>query len=179
MKPLREYNLIGISGKIGSGKDTVYEVIEELSNCEYDNRKFASKLKYIAGILTETHPDKLEDQEFKKQKIGKGWGDMTYRELLQKLGTEALRNGLHDDVWIMALFSEWRPNKKWVVTDVRFPNEAQAIKDKGGILIRVERPGTATGTHASETALDNHSFDLTIENTGTLYDLYNKITALW
>jgi hypothetical protein len=90
---------------------------------------------------------------------------MSVRELLQKLGTEAMRDGLHENVWVNALFADYKSKRellqadgtwiesdtgevdfavsikypKWIITDMRFPNEMDAIKEKGGITIRVVR----------------------------------------
>jgi hypothetical protein len=83
------------------------------------------------------------------------WG-MTYREFLQRLGTEAMREGLHEEVWVNALFADYKPLKvrsadsfdletydgkypKWIITDMRFPNELEAVKERNGITIRVVR----------------------------------------
>lgn len=220
-------NLIGISGKIGSGKDTVATIIQYLtldpevfsmnnadiladlehkgyvaSKSRYKIKKFAGKLKQIASLLTGFPVEKFEDQEFKKELLGSEWNTvrpnplnaitafedvqfshmMSVRELLQKLGTEAMRNGLHTNVWVNALFADYKPIKLsqydpsyWLVTDTRFPNEADAITERGGILLRIERPGTSTGDHPSETALDNYPFEHVIVNDGNLNDLINKV----
>lgn len=87
----------------------------------------------------------------------------------------------------------------WIITDVRFPNEAQAIKDRGGIVIRVNRfseeqkiallkaranrPNNAIELalkeeHPSETALDNYEFDHVVENNGSIEELVDKIKSL-
>ena len=78
----------------------------------------------------------------------------------------------------------------WIITDVRFPNEAKAIKDKGGIVIRVNRTYYTEDkkyiigydpfeTHPSETALDDYDgFDYVIENDGTVQDLIDKVKSL-
>lgn len=395
--------IIGINGKIGSGKDTVGQIIQYLTthpeslrvnpvfnqgfeysldysknkegfsfhNSNWKIKKFAGKLKQIASILTGATLEQLEDQDFKKQYIGESWrkltgamseqglGElMTYRELLQKLGTEAMRNGLHENVWVNALMADYVPisdisksntytdnrlqhgykgtkiwrtyhnikqrcgntkhpryndyggrsitmceewlndvssfinwaiengynesltidridNNKgyspdncrcvsyaiqstntnlrkdntsgykgvtkdshnwraqiqikgkqkflgyfntaeeaseayenafmereglylkeeennliyplWCITDMRFPNEMDAVKAKGGITIRVNgmyvrqgdgkatRTYSETGDHPSETALDNHKFDYVIDNDGTISDLIDKV----
>jgi len=185
--------IIGINGKIGSGKDTTAEIINKLlitnGKEPFENKKFAGKLKTIASILTEIPVENFEDQEFKKLDMNPEW-EMTYREFLQRLGTEAMRNGLHANVWVNALFVDYKcpecnsiPNQvcfghrnpNWIITDMRFPNEMKAVVEKGGLTIRVTRPGTATGTHPSETALDNAEFDYKIINDGTLEDLVEKV----
>ena len=202
-------NLIGISGKIGAGKDTVGIIIRQLgftnNGGTWENMKFAGKLKIIASLLTGIPIEKFEDQEFKKTILGSEWGkptkqnplnaiepfkDITFvemmsvRDLLQKLGTEAMRNGLHENVWVNALFADYTEDKQWVITDVRFPNEFKAIKEKGGIVIRVNRPGHGNSmkelaeAHPSETALDGHDFDYVIENDGNLEKLISKVKEI-
>jgi hypothetical protein len=199
-------NLIGISGKIGSGKDTVAAIIQELYP-QYEVKKFAGKLKDIASILTGIPVEKFEDQEFKKTDLGKEWsyvypdqyyddGEsvmvcMSVRQLLQKLGTDALRDNLHENVWVNALMADYvekpvnvlegegyrledtLPN--WIITDTRFPNEAKIIEEKDGILLRVERSTCNLGTHPSETALDDFPFEHVIFNNGSMDDLRNEV----
>jgi hypothetical protein len=219
-------NLIGINGRIGSGKDTVGKIIqyltddtvsktvypkfEEFNKLNVGNeghhpwqiKKFAGKLKQIASLLTGIPVEKFEDQEFKKQEMPKCWNKlqqsgrskvsipMTYREFLQKLGTEAMRDGLHINVWANALFADyrlwsdgrkdWYPN--WIITDMRFPNEMEAVKEKGGITIRVSRTGIHTpkveDLHPSETSLDDAEFNYHIDNSGTIEDLVEKIREI-
>jgi uncharacterized protein YegP (UPF0339 family) len=251
-------NLIGISGKIGSGKDTVARIIQYLSldpevygmtngdiiadlehngyvarGSHYKVKKFAGKLKQIASLLTGIPVEKFEDQEFKKEYLGEEWNyytvslimngqliqqsgrfvkkeeaeaavaimkesfgtlnieyvigeqRMTVRQLLQELGTEVMRKGLHENVWVNALMADYRFPKlsqynpsHWIVTDVRFPNEAQAIQDQSGLLLRIERPGIPLSDHASETALDEYPFMHVIVNDGDLNDLINKVRKL-
>jgi len=198
-------NIIGISGKIGSGKDTTAELIqlvtkyginngreirniaervfdeESVKNFILQNNtwqivKYAENLKKIASVLTGIPREKFEDQEFKKTKMPSEWGDITVRQFLQTLGTNALRDQVNEDIWINSLFSDFKPESHWLITDVRFPNEAEAVKKKGGIVVRVDR-GLVTGTHPSETALDDYDFDYTIQNHGTLTELLENVIA--
>jgi hypothetical protein len=193
--------LIGINGYAGSGKDTVGIIIQYL-NCkhvgntiiedvindydvhqwwleedsEWEIKKYAGKLKDIASHLTGIAIEDFEDQEFKKKNLGPEWNvhgmPMTVREFLQKLGTDALRDGLHSNVWVNALMADYDSESNWIITDVRFPNEAKAIKDKGGIIIRIDRPGiSAINDHPSETALDNWNFDYKIANVSDIISL--------
>ena len=225
-------SIIGISGKIGVGKDTVGRIIQYLtSECgdsnsprhrtyteflqkgggsnlrnfdqhyvsDWEVKKFAGKLKTIASLLTGIDVEKFEDQEFKKKEMGEQWG-MTYRTFLQKLGTEAMRDGLHTNVWVNALFADYKmsytqhpdieyvdhkayPN--WIITDLRFPNEYKAVKEKRGITIRVVRPVHALSQennagilHSSETALDEATFDYEIINDGEIVDLIEKVKTI-
>lgn len=192
--------IISISGKIGSGKDTVAAIIMELANDrQWEVKKWAGKLKEVASLLTGIPKEKFEDQEFKKTNLGSEWNinsnPMTVRDLLQLLGTEAMRNGLHTDTWVNALMSEYKTDngvdmkaegngdgvvadKFWIITDTRFPNELAAITRHEGIAIKVVRDsGNQIGTtHSSETALDHYEdWDYVIDNEGTIDDLRKKI----
>lgn len=147
--------------------------LDDLSGWEI--RKFAGKLKDIASHLTGIDVEDFEDQDFKKTNLGRQWWTpepMTVRDFLQKLGTDALRNGLHDNVWVNALMADYNEDSNWVITDTRFPNEAKAIKDKGGIIIRVDRPFVKPiNDHPSETGLDDWNFDYKIANVSDLFSL--------
>lgn len=160
--------IIGLSGYAGSGKDTVAAMLE---GCKV--KKFAGKLKQVVGIMLNVPEACFELSEFKAEYLP-DWG-MTVREFLQKLGTDAVRDNLHVDAWVKALFSDLHHSSRWVITDVRFPNEAAAIKDRGGVVVRINR-GEAVNAHLSETALDDWPFDHTIDNTGTLEDLRKNVT---
>ena len=116
---------------------------------------------------------------------------LTPRLLLQLLGTDCGRNIIHPDIWCNSLMSEYKKNiinplnksyhklnfPNWIITDVRFPNELQAIKDRDGIVIRVNRNNSLFKSviHESETALDNYEFDYIIDNNGTIEELIVKI----
>ena len=64
----------------------------------------------------------------------------TIRDVMQILGTNLLREGFNSNIHVATTLGSIKENEKIIITDVRFPNEAQAIKNKGGILIRVNRP---------------------------------------
>jgi len=180
--------IISISGKIGSGKDTIADIIMQYTPYHrWQVKKFAGKLKDIAEILTGVPKINFEDQEFKQQDMGPEWG-MTYRDLLQKLGTEAMRSGLHKNVWVNALFADYQFNIEedeqihyWIITDSRFPNELAAVKEHNGIAIKVIRDsGNTIGTtHTSETALDDYTdWDYVINNNGTLEELKTRVLSI-
>lgn len=294
--------IIGISGKIGSGKDTIGSIIQYLiwrtyySNPEFPAiserhfkeykysllpldstfqiKKFADKLKDIVCLLTGCTREQLEDAKFKDTEIGEDWvryayaigygtrneetlmwsntctkeeyeehyrinwqtaykKNLTYRDLLQLLGTECGRNTIHPNIWINSLMSDYLPNIKnleqfgidffknkgynredlknsnfelykevkaelfkqitdtcpnWIITDCRFSNELEAIKDRNGISIRVNRLNKyeesfkavydKTQEHPSEIALDNAIFDYTIDNNGSIEELIDKVKEI-
>ena len=180
--------IISITGKISSGKDTIADIIMQYTPYhDWEIKKFAGKLKVIAEILSGVPKINFEDQEFKKQDMGPNWG-MTYRDLLQRLGTEAMRNGLHENVWVNALFADYHFNieedeqmPNWLITDCRFPNELEAVKAHKGITIKVIRDsGNTVGTtHASETALDDYTeWDYVVDNNGSIEDLKTQVFSI-
>ena len=152
--------LIGVSGRKRGGKDLTGKIIQYLLSMdrglddsfdEFTEKiseytpftkelisgfkivKFVDKLKDITCLLIGCTRDQLEDEDFKNKKLGGGWGDeLTPRIILQKLGTDLIRNQLHEDAWVNATMSKYTSKSSWVVTDVRFPNEVEAIKSKGG-----------------------------------------------
>jgi hypothetical protein len=172
--------IIGFSGYARSGKDTAASALPG----GFRRRAFADKLKEAARVIFGLNDIQLYGAL--KEKPDAYW-NKTPREIMQLLGTECLRKGFADDVWIRALFlciSDY----DIAITDVRFPNEAKAIKERGGIVVRVVRPGVgptprpwwkfwAPKPHASETALDDWSFDDVLINDGTLEDLERKVKA--
>jgi hypothetical protein len=170
--------IIGISGYSGSGKDLVGTIIQEISLNKWHVKKWAGKLKTIASILTGIPIEKFEDQEFKKTDLGPEW-NMTVRDFLQKLGTDAVRDGLHKNTWVNATLVDYTPDANWIITDTRFPNEAEAIKKAGGIVVRINRPGVQPiNPHPSETSLDDWEFDAVINNDGDVADIVHKVGLL-
>lgn len=207
--------LIGLSGKIKSGKNTVATLINELTMDIFEEKAFAKKLKEFVASITGCDVKNLEDQNFKLQQLPPEWQDelqtRTFRWLLQVIGTDALRNNVHENIWVNALFADYLPkyhggidpavgsttpsdvqvfvvHPKWIITDMRFPNELEAVKKHGGITIRINRSLQKTNNetvdfvaqhyrnnHPSETALDNAEFDYVIENDGTIEELIEKV----
>ena len=245
-------NLIGISGKIGSGKDTVGLILQVLDimertfdleqsmltgkhvesiqkigetegparvgSNEFQIKKYAEKVKRILCLLIGCTMSQLEDREFKEKELGREWwyfadrgrrlpytdflaifcADQkdvelvkpTPRSFLQLIGTEMGRNIIHPNTWVNSMFSDFRDSSKWIITDVRFPNEVEAIHRHGGKVIRIDRTtgnalidnnvhAVTDHQHPSETALDGYTgFDDIVINDGTLDDLVEKIRNL-
>lgn len=168
-------SIIGISGKAGSGKDQVGKFIKQKATYHWEVKKFAYRVKQITSLMTGVSMELLEHQKGKQMTLPE-WG-MTVREFLQKLATEAIRENLHEDAWVLSLFSEYISDidSKWIITDLRFKNELKFLKSKDAITLRIERPGIPTMDHRSETDLDTSAFNYIIVNDGTLDDLKEKV----
>ena len=180
--------LVGLIGRARSGKDTAAAALVEERG--FTRLAFADPLREIAlaldpfvgspalpgdlapfrGVRLSTAIDAL-GWERAKDTIPE------VRRLLQRLGTEGGRAVLGENVWVDAAFAKVTATDGPVVfTDVRFPNEADAIREAGGLLLRVVRPGVApVAAHASETALDGYEVDADVWNDGTVADLHATI----
>lgn len=106
------------------------------------------------------------------------------RRLLQKLGTEVGRDMIGENVWVNIIARKIDDHRgaghPVVVTGIRFPNEVQMIRELAGEAVWITRPGLdagAAGAHASETSVDQDSFDRIIVNDGTLEDLNGKVDS--
>jgi hypothetical protein len=177
----KPHHIIGLGGHARSGKDTVAAyLIERYGFVRY---AFADALRYAALAL-----DPIVDFSWDIDAItwartnvrlsevvaAEGWETAKerpeVRRTLQRYGV-AIRE-LQPDFWINAALSkvadETRPV---VVTDVRFPNEVDAIRDRGGLFARVTRPGATGNGHISEHAIDHIPADINLDNSGSLLDL--------
>jgi hypothetical protein len=173
--------LIGLSGKASAGKDTFAFYLQQLFG--FTRAAFADPLKAAAAEVFGLSRDQLYDPVLKS--IPDQYWQRTPRELLQQMGV-GMREAIDRDVWVMATLRKLQalPLAYWVVTDVRFPNEAIAIRHQGGYVVRIERPGAGlegeAGQHESETALDNWElFDAVVQNDGDVLALESKAAELY
>ena len=247
--------LIGISGRIGSGKDTVGKIIQYLvwksrvergelplsaysfsdfaretsfgkNQSNFEIKKFADKLKDFVCMLIGCTREQLEDQDFKNKELGEEWNCyifnngkkeeltlnyniaktlsadnriisriLTPRELLQIIGTECIRDKVHPNAWVNALFADYKyeihrsevptraagfidqhvyPN--WIITDMRFPNELEAVKSRGGITIRVNRIiGKRVYIISNEQPFENWYGIVESYNGNNFYNIINNV----
>lgn len=103
----------------------------------------------------------------------------TYREALQYVGTNLFRCQFNPDVWINSTLAKIKKAEDCIITDVRFPNEVNAIRKLGGKVILVKRDTGLNDVHVSENALDGIiDFDYIIENNGSLEELKLKLDKI-
>jgi len=201
--------IIGIVGNIGEGKDTVAEYLE--TQHSFNRESFAGTLKDAVSAVFGWDRELLEGKTVEsrewREQIDQWWADklnmanLTPRLVLQLWGTEVGRKGFHNDIWVTSLENKLRNiNTNIVISDCRFPNEFTAIKNSGGIIVRVKRglepewqqyvtgalAGniddilmlTHSGVHESEWAWYGLTVDHTLDNNGTLDELYSKIAGI-
>lgn len=169
--------IIGLAGYARSGKNTVADLLSR----KYKQVAFAEPMR---TALYKLNP--IIDAEFNLQEAVEeyGWDEAKgifpeIRRQLQVLGTEVGRHMIHENVWVDIAIRGMLPTDNVVFTDVRFINEATAIKKLGGEIWRINRDGVgALNGHISEHSLNDWEFDRIIENNGTVEDLQNYIESI-
>lgn len=202
--------IIGVCGFIGSGKDTVADYLVNFH--EFRRDSFANSLKDAVSSVfgwdrTLLEGRTKEAREWREQ-IDPWWAErlamptLTPRWVLQYWGTEVCRQGFHDDIWVASVENKLRQTKdNIVISDVRFPNEVTAIKNSGGLVVRVVRgqepawlrvaQSACAGdnksirlmndefkVHASEWAWLGTEFDVVVDNNGSIDGLYTQVKNL-
>lgn len=206
--------LIGVVGFIGSGKDTVADYLVNFHG--FRRESFASTLKDAIAAIFGWDRVMLEGRTTQarawREQVDPWWAErlkiphLTPRWILQHWGTDVCRRAFHDDVWIASLENKIRNSRdNTVISDCRFPNEIQAIKHTGGIIVWIKRGPLpewytdacdmnagdccvryqsakkameARGIHASETAWLGAQIDHSLDNNSTIDDLYKQIKQL-
>ncbi|MER5632134.1 hypothetical protein [Streptomyces nitrosporeus] len=180
--------LIGLAGAARSGKDTAASALLDVG---WQRRAYGDRLKTFLYALN-PWIDSVETAgmaELATEVDRHGWEAVKEysseaRRLLQRGGTEAGREVLGQDVWVDALFRDfrtWGRFRPTVITDVRFPNEAEAILSRGGLVVQIVRPGQEQipeSGHVSENALAGFSFDATLINGSSPEALGHQLRTL-
>ena len=182
--------IIGLAGYARSGKNSVGEIL--VKHHGFEQRAFADKIREtliaLDPILFPTVGIKgqpsgyrmsMEDLTFEDLKNDPETG-AEIRRLMQRMGTEVGRNIFGETFWIdqcLPVISTSNDEKTYykyrmpsiVVTDVRFLNETQRIRELGGIIWWIDRPGFGpVNDHVSDNSLTAENCDVTIHNHGTL-----------
>jgi len=189
--------IIGICGLIGSGKGTVADHLIDQHN--FKKISFADKLKDAVAEMFDWPRHMLEgvtpQSRDWRERPDAFWSNeldslITPRYVLQVFGTECMRQGFYDGIWVSLVKKKIQenPTTNWVIPDTRFPNEVDMIKSVGGQVWCIQRGENPqwfddyklNGTepkeiHASEWAWANSAFDLVIENNASMSELHQKI----
>lgn len=167
---------IGIIGRARTGKDTLGARLVRTHG--FGRVAFADALKDVALILNPIVAPELAGSRLADVVAAHGWDGAKdlpeVRRVLQHLG-QGVR-AVDREFWVRAALhraedvaAEGHPV---VFTDVRYENEARAVRDAGFALVHIDRPGVPRLTHESEGALDADDADYVITNDGTLADLH-------
>jgi hypothetical protein len=196
--------IIGICGFIGSGKDTVANIIKGLYGDRVKHISFAGILKDIVSIVfgwdrALLQGDTKESRKWREE-VDEWWSarlnipGLTPRYVLQQWGTDVMRNHFHTDIWIAAVERKmmcFSPDSIVVITDCRFPNEIELINKMCGNIVWVQRGDMPhwyneyimkgdipIDVHVSEYVWVNSVFNRIIKNDGELDDLRQKVIEM-
>ena len=185
-------------GLIGTGKDTVADIL--VNNYNFIKVSFADKLKdgvatvfswdreMLEGTTDESRTWREQKDEFWSRETNE---HITPRLVLQMFGTDCMRNGFYNGIWVSIVKQQIinNPNKNFVIPDVRFPNEAKMIKEVNGEVWRICRGQdpqwfisyvkdniVPTDVHESEWQWAKLDFDCVIHNNDTIIDLKNQVS---
>jgi len=170
--------IIGLSGYAQSGKDTVAELL--CLNHGFRRISFALPMRDAIYTLNPVVDGSNRVADLVNEY---GWdvakANPEVRRLLQVFGTEVGRNLFGETFWIDQAFKRADEHERVVFSDVRFPNEAKAIQQRGGDVWRINRHNhQPVNGHTSEHAMDNFLFKHVIYNDGTLNDLFEECEML-
>ena len=173
--------IICMSGKAGSGKDTVAKILVEKHS--FLRMALADPLRDIVQLVFCLDHDSVWDRDLRELPL-KFLPQWTVRKLLQYVGTEMFRTNILADIWIRNFLQRAEPFCNYVITDVRFPNELDGAKEKfGGKILSIEV--VRKGCEGKDIGIPNHESeryripaDIIIENDGTLEELNEKVEKI-
>lgn len=177
--------IVALNGLKQSGKDTVAAYL--IKEYGFERRAFADPMKKSIAALFDIpfhEIDKLKtDDGFSVNLLdgGERISSLTFREFLQRYGTEAHRGVFGENFWLDYTLPKnaYYAGRKIVITDLRFENEAHRIRDCGGYVVGIHRPGLdGSDLHSSEKPLPTSEIDLILMNDGTLADLEKHTNAM-
>jgi len=179
--------IIGLTGRAGAGKSTVAEYL----NREYgfERCSFAAPLYESAAALlgcTVAELQKWKNDSRVRLEVNAYYPStmqpplqMTIRQFLQRYGTEAHRDIFGEDFWSERPWINWTLDSRWVFDDVRFDNEAKAVREHGGAIVRIDRSDARlygeAATHPSEAGVPA---DYVLSNDMEIVDLLEDVRGL-
>ena len=162
---------IGIAGKKRSGKNTAAQYLQS----KIPNSKIVSLAEPVKELTY------LTSSEFTRHLItSRGWevakNNPLIRTALQTIG-DGCRKILGEDIWIQALFKKMDEDIVYIISDIRYVNEVEVF-EKTGPILRLEREDK-DDNHISEIDLDEYSFEVVIDNKGSLEELFGKLDQFY
>src|SRR5574343_416824 len=203
--------IIALCGSIGSGKDTVANIL--IQERGFKRMSFAGPLKKAVSAIFNWDYELVEgltpESRVWREKVDTWWSErlnipnLTPRFVLQHIGTNVMREHFHEDIWTASIESHLRSSgENIVLSDCRFPNELQSIRNNGGIVWEVrgknlpewydvarranlgsseaaKRLKFEYDIHESETAWIGEPVTAVVLNFGTLEDLKNTVLTTY
>lgn len=168
--------IVGITGPARSGKNEAETILQKYYGFRPDS--FAAPIRELVmrllGLKTLAELDAVKEipQDL--------FGGKTPRYVMQTLGTEWGREMISPTLWVDSLFYRNKNEVRLVISDVRFENEARAIKERGGYIIKVDRPDVriSESSHASEAGIDEDLIDFFILNDEGLPEYHKDVSKV-
>ena len=200
--------ILGLVGFIGSGKDTAADYLVNFHQFRRESFASTLKdaVSAVFGWNRELLEGRTSEAREWREQTDFWWSSrldihITPRWVLQNWGTNVLRQHFHDDIWIASLENKLRSSKdNIVISDCRFPNEIRGLKDQGAKIIWIQRGVTPhwydiairanrgdtkalswleqEGIHASEYSWAGTTFDVIVDNNGSIDHLYSQLKNL-
>lgn len=174
--------VVGICGKARAGKDTAGAYLSK--KLGIPTVAFADALKLSAVAMFGITSDMAYGINYDREQIVEHWG-ISVREMLQKLGTECAREVFRDDFWVRRLQQLVRIDpcysEGFIVTDVRFDNEAQWVLDMGGKMVHISRRDSileSADGHSSEDGVNPNLVNSFVSNDHDVQDLHIVLDCL-
>lgn len=173
--------LIGLAGRARSGKTTAAKHLASAHTLQ--TYAFADPLREgLTAIFNLSQRD--FDDEHKEQPIG--WLGRSTRELMQSMGTEWGRNQIHPELWLLlaeqnlGFLEQTNPVATgFVISDLRFENEAAFVRDKGGLVIHLLRESApGVNPHSSEAGISIHDNDFVVHNDETIEQMTGQLDEI-
>lgn len=196
---MKDLLIIGICGKMGSGKSTLRDSLftvlntircknkqNKLFNMEYDS--LANKLKETVSFMFRSQTAEKNDTVFDIKKLPDKseylYKDKTFGRLLQLIG-DGIRNSVDDEIWINLLLNKYTKPTVLLIDDVRYLNEANYIQNNEGIVIKCIRHADINSVkgrdiqHQSETQIDfiKSNIDYDSENNNSFEEILKFLSA--
>lgn len=154
--------IVAFAGPAGSGKDTAGRILIEERG--FTKLSFAAGLKAALAAMGFPEPATADEKEAIIPLVGASW-----RTMAQTLGTEWGRRMIHADLWVLIAEQHIRENGgKFVITDLRFENEASMVRRLNGVIAFIEgrahEMSATTAGHASEAGIQRGAHDIVIDN---------------
>lgn len=167
-------NLVGITGFKRAGKDTAADFLVE--NYGYHKYSLADPLKDAAMVLLNKSYNETRGIDYDREQVMPEWG-FSMRHFLAVLGTEGLRDLFRQDFHIVRAQMETQNHNKVVIPDVRYENEADFVRDNGGTMLHIIRPGFGSSSHRSEQGIEfkPESGDVRVVNDQTIGVLVHHV----
>lgn len=196
--------VISLSGLIGAGKDSIADYL--VDRHDFQKESWAGSLKdavsAVFGWDRTLLEGKTQESRLWREEPDQWWSNrlgykVTPRAILQEWGTDLCRKHFHDEVWVASLENRLKKStKNVVISDSRFPNEIDAVRRIGGLIVRVKRGPDpewvncykkdklefkwkyGNNIHPSEYSSVDCDYDYVIDNDSSINELYSKVSSL-